>query len=212
MTRTILLADMTPADWQAVSESLARGGLACLPSDTVYGLACLPQSAAAVKRVYEVKGRGFDKPLALVFRDTGEVFRLIPGLPGPVKAAADRLMPGPVTIIIPVSSGELAGLDIIRAGSAGVRVVPPPPGELHRHLPSPLALTSANLSGEPDPVSVEEIPEAIKDACDFIIDGGPTRHRSASTVVDLRPLTEGGGPRVIREGPLSRADIEPLLG
>lgn len=212
MTRTILLADMTPAGWQAASESLARGGLACLPSDTVYGLACLPQSAAAVKRVYEVKGRGFDKPLALAFRDTGELFRLIPGLPGPVKAAAEKLLPGPVTIIIPVSSGELAGLDIIRAGSAGVRVVPPPAGELHRHLPSPLALTSANLSGEPDPVSVEEIPGAIKDACDFIIDGGPTRHRSASTVVDLRPLTGGGGPRFIREGPLSRADIEPLLG
>ncbi|MEK7817135.1 MAG: L-threonylcarbamoyladenylate synthase, partial [Actinomycetota bacterium] len=191
---------------------LARGGLACLPSDTVYGLACLPQSTAAVKRVYEVKGRGFDKPLAMAFRDTGEVFRLIPGLPAPVRAAVGKLLPGPVTIIIPVSSGELAGLDIIRAGSAGVRVISPPADELHRRLPSPLAFTSANLSGEPDPVSADEIPGAIKEASDFIIDGGPTRHRRSSTIVDLRLLAEGGGPRVIREGPLSRADIEALLG
>ncbi|MEK7817138.1 MAG: L-threonylcarbamoyladenylate synthase, partial [Actinomycetota bacterium] len=194
MPEILPLKDITAAGWQSVSESLSHGGLVCLPSDTVYGLACRPQSAAAVKRVYEVKGREFDKPLALAFRDTDEIFSLIPGLPAQVKAAAGRLMPGPVTVIVPVPSGELAGLEIIGSGSAGVRVVPPPEGELHRRLPSPLALTSANLSAEPDPASVEEIPEAIKEACDFIIDGGPTRHRRPSTIVDLRPLGENGAP------------------
>lgn len=211
MTRTLNFNELAPAGYAAIAASLNRGGLVCLPSDTVYGLACLPAHRQAVRRIYQAKGRGFDKPLALVFRDTDEVFSMITGLPGAIREAAGRFLPGPVTLIIPAPAGELAGLDVIKGGSVGIRVVPPPVGEIYRMLPAPLAVTSANLSGEPDPGSVEEIPEAIKDACDFIIDSGPTTHRCASTIVDLRPLAKTGRPRVIREGPLSQADVEEVL-
>lgn len=212
MSQTLNYNTMTPADFAAVSEALTQGSLVCLPTDTVYGIACLPARSAAVKRVYEVKGRGFDKPLSLVFHDTEQIYRLIPSLPPLLREALDALMPGPVTAIIPVYGGELSGMGLLRGNSAGIRVIPPPPGELYRQLPAPLALTSANLSGRPDPVTAGEIPASVTAACEYVIDAGPGTASLPSTIIDLRPLAGDGRPRLMREGALGRAAVEELIG
>lgn len=212
MSQTLNYTTMASADYQAVADALTQGSLVCLPTDTVYGIACLPARAAAVRRIYEVKGRGFDKPLSLVFHDTEQINRLIPSLPPPLRGALDALMPGPVTAIIPVYGGELSGMGLLRGNSAGIRVIPPPLGELYRQLPAPLALTSANLSGQPEPVSAGEIPEAITVACEFVVDAGPATAGLPSTIIDLRPLAGDGRPRLMREGALGRAAVEELIG
>lgn len=212
MARILKLNNMTAADWEAVAGSLAQGGLACLPSDTVYGLACLSTRPLALDKIYAVKGRDANKPVALVFQDIEQVFSLITSLTEPVRQALTCLVPGPVTAILPVFGGELTSLGLLRGASIGVRLIPPPLSDIYRRLPGPLAVTSANLSGEPDPCSVKEIPEGIRKACDVIVDAGPTEHCRPSTVVDLTPLAGDGLPRILREGVLSRPRVEKLIG
>lgn len=212
MSQTLNYNTMTAADFTAVSEALTQGSLVCLPTDTVYGIACLPARPAAVKRIYEVKGRGFDKPLSLVFHDTEQIGRLIPSLPAPLREALAALLPGPVTAIVPVYGGELSGMGLLRGNSAGIRVIPLPLGELYLRLPAPLGLTSANLSGQPDPASAGDIPASIAAACEFVIDAGSVDAGLPSTIIDLRPLAGGGRPRLMREGALGRPDIEKLIG
>ena len=123
---------------------------------------------------------------------------MVPDLPEVIAAALSKLMPGPVTCILPLASP---------LSSVGVRIIPPPAGDIYRHLPSPLAVTSANLSGLPDACTVDEIPEEIATACDFIIDGGRSRLCTPSTIVDLRPLADGKQPHILREGSMKAGEI-----
>ncbi len=201
---------MVPADWAHISDALDRGGLVILPSDTVYGLACLATLPEAVERIYEVKGRQPDKPVALVFSSVEQIIQLIPDLPLPVRTAVSALLPGPVTAIVPFVEGT-GGIHVRGGGSIGVRIIPPPEGDLYTGLPGPLAVTSANLSGGNDPSLVCDIPEEIIAACEYVVDNGRCEHRIPSTVVDLRPLASGGSPAVLRAGVMTAREIEERL-
>ncbi|MHB0867670.1 MAG: L-threonylcarbamoyladenylate synthase [Thermoleophilia bacterium] len=210
MTEILKLKQLTAADLDRVAESLAVGGLACLPADTVYGLACLPASPGGLERIYEVKGRERDKPIALVFGAVADIFDHVASLPERLRNALIALMPGAITGVIPADAAEkmALGLPVDEIEGVGVRVLGPPLDKLYRFLPGPLAVTSANLSGGPDPVSIDEMPQVVRDACDFIIDGGPAPLGHPSSVVDLRPLATGGEPVILRQGAMPRAQIE----
>jgi len=210
MAMILKQSDMTDADWEAVHGSLSQGGLAVLPSDTVYGLACLATLPQAVERIYQVKGRRHDKPVALVFTSVSRIEALIPELPKAVSAALERLLPGPVTAVVPYI--DEGGIDVRGGGSVGVRIIPPPSGDIYEYLPGPLAVTSANLSGQPDTNRLDEVPAAVLDACEYVVDNGPCELRVPSTVVDLRPLAAGGAPVILREGSMPAEEIERRLG
>lgn len=210
MTETLKFEQMTPGDWERVAGSLSDGGLACLPADTVYGLACVP-SPKAMGKIYEAKGREPLRPLALVFLSVAQICSTVPDLPEVIREALLRLMPGPVTCVLPLAR-PLLGINADRQDSVGVRVIPPPMGNLYEILPSPLAVTSANLSGGPDPCGVQAIPAAIAAASDFVIDAGPCEHCMPSTVVDLRPLIAGRAPLILREGVWAKRKIRHILG
>lgn len=204
------MEEMTPADWERVAASLASGGLACLPADTVYGLAAVPSPEVTAK-IYAAKHREPLRRLALVFLSVEQIREAIAGLPEAIAEALPCLMPGPVTCILPLAR-PLAGLAADNQDSIGVRIIPPPMGDLYEILPSPLAVTSANLSGEADPCAADEIPAAIAAASDFVIDGGRCAHCLPSTVVDLRPLSEGLPPLILRQGALEEQPLRRLLG
>ncbi len=193
--------------------ALERGRLVAVPTDTVYGIACKPEPEA-LKRLYAVKKREPRKPLALVFDDMDRLIHTITRLPAPVLNAVEELLPGPVTAVLPLpgvlSQGPATAVGC--GGGVGVRALPLPAASLFQRLPSPLALTSANLSGGPDPCSVGEIPETVGEACEFILDGGPIAGCRASTVVDLRPLAEGKPARILREGKMPADRIADLIG
>jgi tRNA threonylcarbamoyl adenosine modification protein (Sua5/YciO/YrdC/YwlC family) len=155
--------------------ALRAGRAVILPTDTVYGLCALP---AHEEVLFELKGRDRSKPVALLAADVDSLAATVPGLD---RGALERFLPGPYTLVF---------------GTVGVRVpnLPPESAEVVREVGLVVA-TSANASGGPDPLRVEDIPEEIRAACGAIVDAGELPG-VPSTVLDLT----GGEPRVLRQG------------
>jgi L-threonylcarbamoyladenylate synthase len=182
---------------------LAGGGLVVFPTDTVYGLGCDALNAAAVARMYALKGRPRTKPAAVLWDDLEAALSDVAELGPRTRAALRALLPGPVTALVPDPAGRfpLAG-----GAALGVRVPAVALG-----LDRPLLQTSANPAGGPDPRSVAEVPAAIRDGVDLVIDGG-TLPGTSSTVVDLTTYELDGAWRVLRAGAMEAAEVERRLG
>src|SRR5436305_8559130 len=181
---------------------MAVGGVAVFPADTVYGLACDPQSREAVERLYTLKRRRPDKPAAVMFFDVELALTALPELGPRTRDALRALLPGGVTLLLPNPAGRfpLAGGEAL-----GLRV---PDGPL-RGVRWPVLQSSANRSGGPDPRSVDEIPEFIRDSADLVLDAGELPG-TPSTVIDLRKYEEGTWS-IVREGAVPRATVEAAL-
>lgn len=95
------VAPLSVADAASLQECIALGGVALIPTDTVYGLACDPASAEAVERLYALKGRPPRKPSAVLFFDLEQALGQLDGLPEQTAQAVRRLLPGPVTLLLP---------------------------------------------------------------------------------------------------------------
>ena len=176
---------------------IAGGGVVVFPADTVYGLACDPANAAAVARLYELKGRPPDKPAAVMFFDRVQALSALPEITARTRALMARLLPGAVTLLVPSDRFPLAG----GAGTLGLRVPDIPPlGSL------PVLQSSANATGGPDARRLEEVPEAIRNGADLVIDGG-VLPGTPSTVVDLRAYERGGELRIARAGAVPEAVV-----
>lgn len=172
---------------------IAAGGVAVFPSDTVYGLACDPESAAAVERMYALKGRAPDKPSAVMWFDASLAVAALPELGERTRALMARLLPGGVTLVLPNPRGRypLAGGEAL-----GLRV---PDVPLLRGVGRPILQSSANLTGGPDARRIEEVPSAIRAGADLVVDAGELPG-TPSTVVDLRLFEESGVWSVVRPG------------
>jgi L-threonylcarbamoyladenylate synthase len=179
---------------------MAAGGVAVFPSDTVYGLACDPENAAAVERMYALKGRAPDKPSAVMFFDAGLALAALPELGSRTRALMGRLLPGGVTLVLPNPRGRypLAGDDAL-----GLRV---PDVPLLRGVGRPVLQSSANVAGGPDARRIEEVPSAIRAGADLVVDAGELPG-TPSTVVDVRRFEESGEWSVLREGAVPSAAI-----
>jgi L-threonylcarbamoyladenylate synthase len=213
MVKLHTLPELTPESIREAVVSLDEGGLACLPNDTVYGIACKPDNSVAVDRIYRIKQRERDKPLAMVFGDTAGVFSLVTEMVPAIRDAVTALLPGPVTVVLDAAGDQAAALSTTLGspGSLAVRVVPPPLDSIYKQLPSPLALTSANLSGQPDPCTMDEVAPEVLEECDFAIDAGRCTVSVPSTIMDLRPLAAGRSAVILREGAVSAVEIRRVL-
>lgn len=197
------------------ARALADGRLVAFPTETVYGLAASVLVPDAVERFSQSKGRSSDKPLTLAISGAEAALDWAPDLSPLGRRLARRCWPGPLTLVC--SEGVEAGLAsrlaepvrqrICPAGAVGLRT-PAHPALLHvlRQLPGPVALTSANRSGEAEAVTAEEVVQAVGAPLDMVIDGGPCRYGRASTVVRI----EGNSWKVLREGVLSTTALERL--
>ena len=177
---------------------LAAGGVAVFPSDTVYGLCCDPLDAAAVARLYELKGRPERKPAALLFTALESALEALPELGPRTREAARRLLPGPVTLLVPNPRRRfpLAGGELL-----GVRVI-----DIGLELPAPALQSSANVAGGGDARRLTDVPSAIRAGVDIVVDGGELPGLP-STVVDLGALETAGVWSVVRAGALGEAAI-----
>ena len=168
-----------------------EGGVVVFPTDTVYGVGCDPYNHQAVRRIYEAKGRDTSKPFPILVDTIQTVCRIAHMGPGAAKLAS-VYWPGPLTIILEVTDGDLAAAMGL-SGSVGVRI---PGGDCISQLLKLCHImvgTSANISGEPSPAGASDI--HVK--CDMLLDGGRTPG-TESTIVDAR----GTHARVVRRGAL----------
>ncbi len=191
-------------------ECLLAGGVAVIPTDTVYGLACDPLRREAVRRLYELKGRPPERPAAVMFFTLGAALEALPELGAHERAALRALLPGPLTVLLPNRERRYP----LTGGSEtlGLRV-PLLPERLAalRAVEDPIMQSSANLSGGPDTRRLADIPSALLEGADLALDGGELPG-TASTVLDLRDYERTGRWDTVREGPVGQAELERALG
>ncbi|MFH1039238.1 MAG: L-threonylcarbamoyladenylate synthase [PVC group bacterium] len=175
---------------------LAEGGVILFPTETVYGLGGDGNNPAVVKRIYRIKKRSGNKPLVRLIADR-EKIRSLPAEEGQ-RRLLEEFWPGPLTVILRTPEGihqgyRLPGHDFLRRliEESGVALV----------------ATSANLSGEPAIIDGAAARRLFSGKVDLIIDGGEVAG-AASTVLDLTASPE----RILREGPVTREEIEACLG
>ncbi len=200
------------ADAHALECCLADGGIAIFPADTVYGLACDPESPAAVRRLYELKRRAPGKPAAVLFFALETALAALPELGPRTRAAALALLPGPVTLLLPNPAERFALACGPDPRTLGLRV-PALTDELWvlGAVTRPLLQSSANLAGGRDARTVAEVPAALRVAADLVLDAG-TLPGTPSTVVDLRAYEDTAAWGVVREGAVGAAALRAALG
>lgn len=191
--------------------AIRTGGLAVIPTDTVYGLACDPGREDAVERLAEVKRRLPEQPIALIAASIDVLLDCVPELRGRLGVVANELLPGAYTLVFPNPAHRFPSLAGARPDTIGVRV--PAVAGIARtvlEMVGAVAATSANVHGGPDPRRIEDVPDEIASAA-VVVDGGELPG-TPSTVLDLT----GEEPAVLREGAVPAAEalahVHRLLG
>ncbi|HEV2075800.1 MAG TPA: L-threonylcarbamoyladenylate synthase [Thermoleophilaceae bacterium] len=196
----------------ALERCIASGGVAVFPADTVYGLACDPESPAAVDRLYGLKGRAPDRPAAVMCFSLADALAAVPELGPRTTGALERLMPGPVTAILPNPGRRFPLACGPVPERLGLRVpgLDPPLAPLAA-LRRPILQSSANRSGGPDAGHLEDVDPSIRHGADLALDAGKLPG-TPSTVVDLSRYEDDGSHSIIREGALPADAVEAALG
>jgi len=204
MKTDILSAQAAQALPQAVAV-LQRGGLVAFPTDTVYGVGAMAFEAAAVQRLYEVKGRSAEKAIAVLVAGEADLARVARALTPSARTLAHRFWPGPVTLVVPKHPALPEAVSALP--TVGVRQPDHAVAQALLALAGPLAVTSANLSGQPSATTAEAVLAQLDGRIDLLLDGGPTPGGVASTVIDCTAEP----PKILRLGPIGAAEIEAAL-
>jgi L-threonylcarbamoyladenylate synthase len=206
---------LTADDAATFSRCISVGGVAVFPSDTVYGLACEPDSKEAVRRLYLLKRRRPDKPAAVMFFALDLALAALPELGQRTREAVDALLPGAVTLLLPNPARRFplaCGVGGDGIETLGLRVPAWPPAlAALGDVSWPVLQTSANVAGGPDARRLEDVPRTIRARADLVLDGGEVPG-TPSTVIDLRGFERDGRWLVVREGALAVGDVAAALG
>lgn len=190
------------------AELIRAGRLVAFPTETVYGLGANALDAAAVARIFQVKGRPSTSPLIVHVDSVGMARGLAREWPEAARTLARRYWPGPLTLVLPKQD---AVPDIVTAGLAtvGLRMPSHPLAlALIRAAGVPIAAPSANRFTALSPTTAEHVRQALGDSVDLVLDGGPARVGIESTVLSLA----GARAVLLRPGGVSRDEIERLVG
>jgi L-threonylcarbamoyladenylate synthase len=203
---------LSGAEAETFSRCIAVGGVAVFPADTVYGLACEPDSKEAVGRLYRLKRRRPDKPAAVMFFALDLALAALPELGPRTQSALGTLLPGALTLLLPNTArryplacgGDLATL--------GLRVPAwPAPLAALADVRWPVLQSSANAAGGADARRLADVPGSIRAAADLVLDGGELPG-TPSTVVDLRDYELDARWSIVRPGAVPESEIAATLG
>jgi L-threonylcarbamoyladenylate synthase len=200
-------ASPDPVSIAAAAAVLRAGGLVAFPTETVYGLGADALDPAAVRRIYEAKGRPAFNPIIVHVAGEEHARRLTRRWPAAATRLAHRFWPGPLTIVLPK---DVSVPDIVTAGldAVGIRVPAHPVAlALIRAADLPVAAPSANRFTQVSPTTAEHVAHSLGDRLDILLDGGSARVGIESTVVDLT-----GEPRLLRPGMIPVAALEAVIG
>ena len=196
-------------------EALSAGKVVAIPTETVYGLAASAFQPEAVKRVFAIKGRPANAPLAIAVKSLEDAIDFVPDMSPVARRIARRSWPGPITIVHDVDHpdsvvhrlDESVRAATIPSGTIGLRV---PATDLAQQIlrlcAGPVVLTSANISGAEDPKTAQDVVEQLGDRVDLILDGGPCKFGKASTVVHVI----GKQIKVLREGSVNLDSVNRM--
>jgi L-threonylcarbamoyladenylate synthase len=196
-----------PSAIARAADTIRAGGLAAIPTDTLYGIAVAAFNADAVARVFAVKGRTSDRALPLVAGDMAQVRRYFDALPPVAAHLAERFWPGPLTLLLHAPDrlphDVTGGLETV-----GVRVpAHAVTAALCLACDTPLTATSANLTGEPPTDDPDGVARTLGDRIDVLVDAGRTPGGAASTIVDV----SGAEPRLVRAGAIAWEEVKECL-
>ncbi len=206
----ITLATDSPAEREAAvkaaARAISRSRLVVMPTDTVYGVACDAFEPGAVLRLLAAKGRGRSMPPPVLISSIATLDALVTGLPDYARTLVEACWPGPLTVVARQQDSLRWDLGETRA-TVAVRM---PDQEVALEIlerTGPLAVSSANTSGEPPATTAAAAKEMLGDDVDVYVDDGPTPGAEASTIIDAT----GPRPRLLRVGILPVADLNSLL-
>jgi len=205
--RPPLLSALDPAALTEAALAMRAGGIVGIPTETVYGIAVVP-FPEALAAVIAAKQRPDDKGIALLIDGLDQVDGLV-DVAESARRLAEHHWPGALTLVLPLLRPELVP-EVLTGGrdTLGLRIPDHPvPRALAREL-GPIAVTSANRSGEPAALVPEELIAAVGHSLALVLDDGPVRGGVASTVVSV---DRDGSWRVLREGALEQAALEAAV-
>jgi L-threonylcarbamoyladenylate synthase len=205
MITTRILPSNAPDALDAALRELRAGKLVVLPTDTVYGVGALAFDEQAVRSIYDAKGRSEEKAIPILLGDAADLQKVTATLPPMAQRLANRFWPGPLTLVVPKHPGLPSAVSA--TATVGVRVPDHPFARALLNASGPMAVTSANRSGEPSPCTAEEALQQLDGRVALIIDAGRTPGGIPSTVLDCT----GAEPRVLRAGPLTIDEIRAVL-
>ena len=192
--------------------AIGRGELVVLPTDTVYGVAADAFSPAAVQRLLDAKGRGRQSPPPVLVPGIPTLDALAETVPDEVRELVARFWPGPLTIILPAQPSLVWDLGETN-GTVALRM---PDNRIALELLSetgPLAVSSANRTGEPPATTAADAFDQLGDAVEVYLDGGSTPGAVPSTILDATAFVAGTGPLVtVRSGIVTQDELWEVVG
>jgi L-threonylcarbamoyladenylate synthase len=193
---TRLIGAAHPGAINEASRVLQDGELVAFPTDTVYGVGAHAFQPAAVEKIYQAKGRPSTRPIPLLLASASDMTSVALEVPRLAWLLAERFWPGGLTLVLKAAPHLPQA---VIAGGSTVAVRQPDhqvPLALIASIGAPLAATSANRSGDPDPLTAAEVEGYLAGRIALILDGGPCQKGVPSTVLDLTVTP----PRVLRQG------------
>jgi L-threonylcarbamoyladenylate synthase len=201
-----LLAGMRQA-----RQAIGRGELVVMPTDTVYGVAADAFSPRAVAGLLAAKGRGRQSPPPVLVAGVNTLRALVDEVPEPVEQLVERFWPGGLTIVLPAQPslswdlGETHGTVAVRMPAHRIAL------ELLEET-GPLAVSSANLTGEAAAIIASDARKMLGDSIAVYLDDGPSDRGVPSTIVDATALARGGPARILRYGVVTNDALREILG
>lgn len=196
-------------EWLDVALDILReGGVVAFPTDTVYGIGADPLREEAVEALYRAKGRPGEKAIPLLLSDALQMEGVVRDVPPAARALARCFWPGALSMVLPAREEVPA---IVRAGGDTLALRMPDHPVALRLIAAfgrPLAVTSANRSGQPSPATAEEVLVQLGGRIPLVVDGGRCPGGEPSTVLDLTTHP----PRILRPGPVTWGDVQTCLG
>jgi L-threonylcarbamoyladenylate synthase len=202
-TRTILAED--PGSLELALSILHEGGLVAFPTDTVYGLGALPFDEAAVESIYQAKGRPLEKAIPVLLAGLDDLERIAASVPPLARKLADHFWPGPLTLVVPRQPFLPAAVS--NNPGVAVRIPDHPVARRLLQAAGPMAVTSANASGEPSALTALEVARQLQGQIPLILDGGEAPGGIPSTLVDCL----GEIPVILRQGPITLEQLQRAL-
>lgn len=191
---------------ETIKGVLCRGGVIAFPTDTFYGLGANPFNELAVAHIFKIKNRSPQKPILVLIASMRQLDQLASEVTPEAEKLMQNLWPGPLTLLFKALP-HLPKKLIAGTGKIGVRM---PAHEFSQRLVEsighPITATSANISGQPNARTADDIANCQAEV-DLIVDGGITSGGKESTILD----TTISPPKLLREGAISKAQIEAVL-